>query len=279
MGYQEELARLQEAKASMRQSIINKGVDVPEDAKIEEYPDYIAQIIAGSEIPDAPDLTKVLTAQDLADIQAIVAARKASEKFQLGQTLLITYGTYTMPFEIVGFEDVEVEGGETVPAINLLSKYVSDTTPKWGASASTTYSASTLRSAVVGAYQNALDSNFVNCLGKTKVQRVNRNGTTNTVYDKLFVPSMAQLGVTNSTFNTATQAAIEGPAFTTFQDAADAKRVKTAINLTGTALNYWTSSFALSNAQYSGIIQPAGTPGIGYFDGTFRFVVACNFVG
>lgn len=32
-------------------------------------------------LPDVPDLSKVLTASDFADIQAIVAAGKASEKF------------------------------------------------------------------------------------------------------------------------------------------------------------------------------------------------------
>lgn len=44
MSIQTELERLVGAKESMRQSIINKGVDVPEDAKIEDYPEYIAQI-------------------------------------------------------------------------------------------------------------------------------------------------------------------------------------------------------------------------------------------
>lgn len=52
MGYQEELTRLQEAKASMRQSIINKGVEVPEEAKIEDYPDYIAQIQSAPKLTD-----------------------------------------------------------------------------------------------------------------------------------------------------------------------------------------------------------------------------------
>lgn len=47
MSYQTELDRLVAAKESMRQSIINKGVNVPEDAKIEDYPEYILQIQGG----------------------------------------------------------------------------------------------------------------------------------------------------------------------------------------------------------------------------------------
>lgn len=47
MSYQTELQRIVGAKESMRQSIINKGVDVPEDAKLADYPSYIAQIQTG----------------------------------------------------------------------------------------------------------------------------------------------------------------------------------------------------------------------------------------
>lgn len=39
-----EIYRIANAKAEMRTAIISKGVDVPESAMLEEYPDYIAQI-------------------------------------------------------------------------------------------------------------------------------------------------------------------------------------------------------------------------------------------
>lgn len=278
MGYQEELQRLVGAKESMRQSIIAKGVDVPESAKIEEYPEYIIQIAGGGSIPDAPDLSKVLTKQDLDDIQAIVAAGKASEKFKLGDEFLVSYGSYTMPFEIVGFNDVEIEGGETVPAINLLAKYTNETNSQWGDSGSTKYSASTLRSSIT-TYQGKLDADFVACLANTKTQTYSRDGSTDVVYDKLFAPSMAQLGVTDTAYNNASQAAVEGPAFAAYQGAANAKRVKKAIDATGTAQNYWTSSLYSGDSYGFGCVQTSGAPGSDYYDLTCRVVVACNFIG
>lgn len=265
----------------MRQSIINKGVDVPEDAKIEAYPEFVAQISTPA-IPDAPDLTKVLTAQDLADIQTIVAAGKASEKFQLGQTLLITYGTYIMPFEIVGFEDVvaQIDGTEqTVHALNLESKYTDETGSRWGANGSTKYSASTLRSYMTTTYQGKLDTNFVACLANTKKQTYSRDNTTDVVYDKLFAPSMAELGVTDASYNTVQQAAVEGPAFTSYQGAADAKRVKYAINATTTAQPYWTSSLYSSLSNFFGNVRASGAPTHNNYDATFRVVAACNLIG
>ena len=54
MSYQTELQRLMEAKASMRQSIINKGVEVPEDVMIEDLPEYIAQITTKPADPTLP---------------------------------------------------------------------------------------------------------------------------------------------------------------------------------------------------------------------------------
>lgn len=232
-------------------------------------------------VPDVPDLSKVLTKQDLDDIQAIVAAGQASEKFQLGQTLLITYGSYTMPFEIVGFEDVvaQIDGAEqTVHALNLLAKYTNETSSQWGDSGSTKYSASTLRSYMTTTYQSKLDANFVACLANTKEQTYSRDGSTDVVYDKIFAPSMAQLGVTDASHNTAQQAAVEGPVFTAYERAGNAKRVKNAVEATGSAKNYWTRSLYSDGPNYFGYVIPSGALNYSYYGDTYRAVAACNFV-
>ena len=44
MSIASELQRIIEAKTAIIQSIINKGVDVPEEAKIEDFADLIGQI-------------------------------------------------------------------------------------------------------------------------------------------------------------------------------------------------------------------------------------------
>lgn len=229
-------------------------------------------------VPDAPDLSKVLTKDDLDDIQAIVAAGAASEKFELGQELLVSYGTYTMPFEIVGFADVEIEGGETVHALNLLSKYTNETGSTWGANGSTKYSASTLRSSIA-TYQGKLNADFVACLANTKTQTYSRDGSTDVVYDKLFAPSMTQLDVTDTNYNNASQAAVEGAAFTAYVGSGNAKRIKQAISATGTVESYWTRSLYSGNSNYFGFVQTSGAPNRNNYNLTARVVVACNFIG
>lgn len=279
MTYQTELQRLVGAKASMRASIIAKGVDVPESAKIEDYPDYIAQIVVDETPITPPDLSKVLDAEALANIQNIIYQGKAQEYFSLGDELLVTYGGYTMPFEVVGFEPVEVEGGNTVPALNLLTKYTLQDTSQWGASDDTKYSASTLRTNITTTYQNRFDANFVACLASTKVQTYSRDGSTDVVYDKLFAPSMAQLGVTDTSYNNAQQAAVEGPAFTAYQGAANTKRTKGSIDDTLNMKVYWTRSMHPTSTSSFGAIIKTGAPGYDTYNKYITTLAACNFIG
>lgn len=193
----------------------------------------------------------------------------------------MSYDLYTMPFEIVGFEDVvsQTDGAEqTVHALNLLAKYTSEDATHWGDNGSTKYSASMLRSHITTTYQGKLDANFVACLANTKKQTYSRDGSTDVVYDKLFAPSMAQLGVTDASYNTAQQAAVEGPVFTAYQGAADAKRVKYAINVTTNVQYYWTSSLFSGSSNLFGIIHTVGKPTSGIYSNNIRAVAACNLV-
>lgn len=50
----ENLERILGAKNSIKQSIIDKGVDVPDDARIDEYNAYIDTIQQGGESIDYP---------------------------------------------------------------------------------------------------------------------------------------------------------------------------------------------------------------------------------
>lgn len=233
-------------------------------------------------IPDAPDLSQTLTASDFEDIATIVKAGKAAEKFNLGDELKVTYGDDVMPFEIVGFEDVEVQGGETVPAINLLAKYTGYPTSNWGndVTEDTDYGLSALRSCINGVnYKDKLDSNFVACLSDTLVKTYNRNGNTSITINKLFAPSMAQLGVTDNDYNTTAQAEVEGPAFAAYAGASDSKRIRNAITGTSVPQYYWTRSLYLGSSGRFGCISTVGTPQAANYSGNFLVVAACNFTG
>lgn len=257
--------------------IAEMGGEIPDQKNSNNLGTAIRSIPTIPQI-NPPDLAKPLNADELKALQEIVARGEASSYYQIGQAILVTYSTYTMPFEIVGFEDVEVEGGSIVHAINLLAKYTNETDSQWGDSGNTEYSTSTLRSSLT-TYQGKLNADFLTCLANTKTQTYSRDGSTDVVYDKLFAPSMAQLGVTSTIYNDAAQAAVEGPAFTAYQGSHNAKRLKQAINATGTAQNYWTRSFYPDDSSAFDAVYVSGAPDYGYYFSTYRSVAACNFIG
>lgn len=227
-----------------------------------------------------PDLSGPLDAAGLKNLQNIVAAGKASEYLKTGDEIKVSYSTYTMPFEIVGFEPVEIEGGKTVPAINLLAKYTNTTDIIWSSDINTIYSGSALRDYIIGEdYQGRFDSGFISCLANTKVQTYNRDGSVDVAYDKLFAPSMAEIGVTNTIYNSPSQAAVEGPAFVEYQRANDAMRIKRAINATSTAQYYWTRTLFLGKSGYCGYVGTSGYTSSDPPNTTARCLAACNFIG
>lgn len=57
MSIQAELNRLNQAKLDLRTAILNKGVTVPVDAKLEEYASAISQISTGEILGAAPPAT------------------------------------------------------------------------------------------------------------------------------------------------------------------------------------------------------------------------------
>lgn len=270
------LQRIIDAKAAIKAAIIEKGVEVPDDEKLDTYYSYIDQIVGTPDIFE-PDLSQPLDQVQLENLQNIVAAGKASEYLNTGDELLVSYGDYTMPFEVVGFEDVEVEGGETKPSINLLAKYTDETGSVYGTSNTTKYSASTLRSNITTTYQNKISTDFLACLANTKTQTYYADSI-DIVYDKLFAPSMAQLGVTDTNYNNASQAAVEGPTFPAYQGSDDAKRIKQSIKSGVTVYGYWMRTFYAANNRF-GCIFRNGAPTADAYSSNNYVVVAGNFIG
>lgn len=257
------------------------GATMPKNKNFENLPSTVDTIGAVPVTP--PDLSQVLDEAALENLSNIVKQGKAQEYLNLGDQLKVNFNmpglSYVMPFEVVGFEDAELEDGTTVPAVNLLAYYTSMGTTQWGAAGTTKYSESTLRSYYNGSYTSYLPTVFLACLAPTKVQTYSRSGATDIVYDKLFAPAMAQLGVTDTSYNNASQAAVEGPAFAAYQGSDNAKRLKQAINATGTAQNYWTRTLYSGNSNFFGLVYASGAPDINFYYNSFRVVAACSFAG
>lgn len=198
------------------------------------------------------------------------------------------YSSYSMPFEITGFRNriCRIEGEDKlVKAINVLAYKATSLSQKtsWAVAASgspTFYSNSTLRTALTTTYQESLDPSFVAYLGATKVQTLNRNGATDIVYDKIYAPSLAELGVVDSEFASPEQNAIEGPAFTSYQGANAEARVREVVRgLLLDPVPYWTRTYGQTGTSVANSIQESGTPlSVGY-GSTLCMVVAADFIG
>lgn len=160
MGYQEELTRIQEAKASMRQSIINKGVDVPEDAKIEMYPDYIAQIVGGGGgyDPNNPTLEGLKAAIDAGDYAA----------FPVGTEIPDTYDGNSNPLIVAQYLDStnnSAYGG--AEGVILVRKYVEPTSQQFGSSVD--YATSVVRTFLDTTYLNSCSDELKSVISELRI--------------------------------------------------------------------------------------------------------------
>lgn len=232
----------------------------------------------GGDFPQ-PDLSKLLDKGQLDNLQAIVAAGQATKYLKLGDQLLVKYGSYTMPFEIVGFDDAIV-GNRTIKSINLLAYFTSDKTTVWASNTSAKYSESELRSYLIGDYQKTLDQDFVACLADTKSYFWSADYTTSFVDDKLFAPSASQLGI-STPYNATFQNNTEGPTFLKFRNSTDEMRTRRAVNMTGTARGYWTRTRYSGTTKECIVVTSSGAPSSqsANLSSNGYVVSACNFVG
>lgn len=219
---------------------------------------------------------------DFDNLSNIVKAGAASDYLSLGQELNVAYDNTIMPMRIIGFANATVQkDGEdvTVPAIQMEMKYCAAGTTRWGANGGVNYSASALKTYIEAQIQTKFSADFLACLGETRVQFYTRRHATGVMYCKLFAPSTAELGITDASLSSPQQTIIEGPAFQYYQNSTNAKRVKQAIDATGTAQNYWTRSIYVNNGNLFGYVSPSGVPYSHGYDSSYRAITACNFIG
>lgn len=183
MAYQEELQRLVEAKASMRASIIAKGVDVPETAKIEDYPDYIAQIAGGSGSwdPSNPTLEGLKYAID-SDIDVAIGT-EIPDKWNGNDNPLIVA-------QLLDSSNNSSYGG--AEGVILVRKYVEPTAQAFGTSVD--YSTSTIRELLNSTYLENCSNSLKTMLSSITIPY---NGSTMSG-DKWFVMSAKEIGGVSS---------------------------------------------------------------------------------
>lgn len=163
MSYQDELQRLVEAKASMRQSIINKGVDVPDDAKIEDYADYILQIDTGGGYdPSNPTLEGLYNALNAGDEGA----------FPVGTEIPDTYAGVSSPLIVGNYQDITAADGTTHRAVGLMRKFP-ELYGQPFSSGSSLYTSSSIFSVLNGTYLQSCSEALRSVIAEVRVPYYN----------------------------------------------------------------------------------------------------------
>lgn len=228
----------------MRQSIINKGVEVPEDVMIEDLPEYIAQIEAGGGYdPSNPTLEGLKAALDAGDYSAFPANSTIPDTYDGADFNWVVghYGTATMP------------DGSTQEGVYLFKEKALDGTQAFGSGGY--YDDSAVNSYLNGTYLSGCSDTFKNLVSEISVP-VYANLRTATA--KLWLMSVGE---------TLCQAPTE---YNGGGVAWDAWKIRTGLSAPSSADNngramynsagdnvvWWTRS--LSNYPYLWVVYPTG---------------------
>lgn len=187
MSYTEELQRLLEAKASMRQSIINKGVEVPEDAAIETYGDYIRQIITPPPIdPSNPTFE---------GLKLALATDDPASYFPVGTEIPDKHAGNDNPLIVAQYlnETNNSSYGGAVGVI-LVRKYVDPISQMFGSSVD--YASSTIKNFLDTTYLDGCSANLKDAI--TEISTPYRNTT---VKSKMFLMSTYEVCSGDSSVN------------------------------------------------------------------------------
>lgn len=181
MTYQTELQRLVGAKASMRASIIAKGVDVPEDVMIEDLPDYIAQIEVGGSSwdPDNPTLEGLKYAIDN-DIDVAIGTEIPDVYDGNDNPLIVAQ-------KLDSSNNSSYGGAE---GVILVRKYVEPTSQGWGGTSATSYGASAVKSFLDTTYYDNSSAEIKNLISPITLKVLGSTLTNN----KWFAMSTIELG-------------------------------------------------------------------------------------
>lgn len=189
---------------------------------------------------------------DLDNLSNIVKAGKASEFLAVGDLLSIPLkGGTALQRRVLGFVNrtVMLNGSEqTVPAIRFENaNLVGDSIQYSDALLPPLYSTSNLRSYIITTLQEKESEDFLACLGATKTETYIGENDIDVVYDKLYAPSGADLGVpVDGNYYTESQQEVEGPVPAYYQNSNNGLRKKP--RPTGSGISwYWTRSKVLTN--------------------------------
>lgn len=221
---------------------------------------------------------------DLDNLSNIVKAGAASEYLKVGDILQIPWVDGTeVQRRVLGFDDrtVQINGEErVVPAIQMDDVFLFSTPTVYYSSSSTVvvYPSSRLRTFINTAITNMQPPEFLECLGSTKVPTVARtlNGQTSvlTVYDKIFAPSVVELGAKHNSYSEA-QAGGEGVTPNFYLNNPLLSR---EIEGEGYPRTFWTRSLALDRAGYI-FVGDAGDILYGKQTSPYYVLPTYNFIG
>lgn len=218
---------------------------------------------------------------DLDNLSNIVKAGLASQYLAVGDLLDIPLKDGTvMKRRVLGFDDrvVQINGVErTVPAIRMDNYNLYNVRSNFytNDSLEIVYPSSSLRNTINTTIQGLESEEFLSCLGNTKVPYWAKEGAALTVYDKLFPPSLEEIG-SHPSFYIPAQRETEGPTPSYYTEKRDLRRYVLGET---TPVRWWSRSVYTSNLVYQIIVDETGTPDILRKSKLCNILVQFDFIG
>lgn len=218
---------------------------------------------------------------DLDNLSNIVKAGVASQYLAVGDLLDIPMADGTvMKRRVLGFDDrvVQIDGVErTVPAIQMgnINLYKEEVAFYPNDNYAYSYSRSKLRELINSTIQGLESEELLSYLGYTKVVTLSSNESKDVVYDKLFPPSLEEIG-SHPSYYIPAQREAEGPTPSYYTEKRDLRRFVLGET---TPARWWSRSVYASNTVYRIIMDETGGPDILKNSKLAKILVQFNFIG
>lgn len=218
---------------------------------------------------------------DLDNLSNIVKAGVASQYLAVGDLLDIPMADGTvMKRRVLGFGDrvVQIDGVErTVSAIQMgnINLYKEEVAFYPNDNYAYSYSSSKLRELINSTIQGLESEELLPYLGSTKVVTLASREQKDVVYDKLFPPSLEEIG-SHPSYYTQAQREAEGPTPSYYTEKRDFRRFVLGET---TPARWWSRSVYTSNTVYRIIMDETGSPDILKNSKLAKILVQFNFIG
>lgn len=184
-----DLTRIKDAKAAIRQAIIDKGVEVPETELMDTYHEYIDQI-SGKPAGPTGDGT-------LADLKLALSTDNPAEYYPIGTEIPDACDGVSNPWIVAHYTDITMPDETAKPGVYLCRKFAQPLAQPWANSGISTYNSSTANTYLNSTYLTLCSEATLSAVNEVRIGSTTRtssfSSTVNYINSKFFLMSATEV--------------------------------------------------------------------------------------